>query len=108
MRGRGGMTASRYDAVVVGGGPAGLTAALYLGRSRRRTLVVDSGSPRNIRAIEAHGVFTRDGTPPLDLLGEARRQLGSYEEIDFRSGEAISARGYKGQQGKTHHIVWRG
>ena len=90
------MTASQYDVVVVGGGPAGLTAALYLGRSRRHTLVVDSGSPRNIRAIEAHGVFTRDGTPPLDLLGEARRQLGSYEEIEFRPAEAISAGGQKG------------
>jgi thioredoxin reductase len=90
------MTHPRYDAIVVGGGPAGLTAALYLGRSRRRTLVVDSGSPRNIRAIEAHGVFTRDGSPPLDLLGEARRQLGGYEEVEFRSGEAVSVRGQKG------------
>jgi thioredoxin reductase len=90
------MTHPRYDTIVIGGGPAGLTAALYLGRSRRRTLVVDSGSPRNIRAVEAHGVFTRDGSPPLDLLGEARRQLGRYEEIEFRSGEAVSVRGQKG------------
>lgn len=90
------MTRLRYDAIVVGGGPAGLTAALYLGRSRRRTLVVDSGSPRNIRAVEAHGVFTRDGSPPLDLLGEARRQLGDYQEIECRFAEAVSVRGQKG------------
>ena len=90
-------TQPRYDAIVVGGGPAGLTAALYLGRSRRRTLVLDGGMPRNASASHAHGVFTRDGTPPFVLLDEARRQLSRYEEIEFQADEALSARGWKGR-----------
>lgn len=85
-----------YDAIVVGGGPAGLTAALYLGRSRRRTLLLDGGTPRNARATHARGVFTRDGTPPSLLLAEARRQLGSYPETEFRADEAVSATGAAG------------
>ena len=57
-----------YDAVIVGGGSAGLSAALVLGRSRRRVLVCDKGNPRNAQAHETHGFFTRDGTNPLELL----------------------------------------
>ena len=54
----------RYDVVVVGGGSAGLSAALVLGRSRRRTLVVDAGEPRNAPSSGVHGFFSRDGIPP--------------------------------------------
>jgi thioredoxin reductase len=86
------MNGARYDAVVIGGGPAGLAAALYLGRSRRRTLVLDGGRPRNARASHARGVFTRDGTPPVELLAEARRQLSPYPQTEFRAVEAVSAR----------------
>jgi thioredoxin reductase len=80
-----------YDALVVGGGPAGLSAALYLGRSRRRTLLVDAGEPRNAAAPAAHGVFTRDGTPPHRLLLQARRQLAPYATVEFRRTKAVSA-----------------
>jgi thioredoxin reductase len=80
-----------YDAVVIGGGPAGLTAALYLARSRRRTLVLDAGQPRNARAAFAHGVFTRDGIPPGELLAAARRQLAGYPDVTFRPVGACSA-----------------
>src|SRR5215469_4986354 len=83
--------AADYDAIVIGGGPAGLSAALYLGRARRRTLVVDAGKPRNERAAASHGVFTRDGTPPSELLGEARRQLRAYPGVEFRHIAAESA-----------------
>ena len=69
----------QYDAVIVGGGAAGLSAALTLGRSRRRVLLATSGAPRNAPAHAAHNVFTRDGTPPLDLLRIGREQLAPYD-----------------------------
>lgn len=80
-----------YDAIIVGGGPAGLSAALYLGRVRRRTLVLDTGRPRNAPSPAAHGVFTRDGTPPLQLLEEARRQVAAYTTVELRPLEAVAA-----------------
>ena len=80
-----------YDAIIVGGGPAGLSAALYLGRVRRRTLVLDAGRPRNAPSPAAHGVFTRDGAPPEELLEAARRQLAAYPTLELRWIEAVAA-----------------
>ena len=57
-----------YDIVIIGGGAAGLSAALVLTRARRRVLVVDSGAPRNAPAAHLHGFLSRDGMPPGDLL----------------------------------------
>jgi thioredoxin reductase len=68
----------KYDVVIVGGGPAGLSAALTLGRSRRRVLIAGAGPPRNAPAEAAHNVFTRDGTPPPELLHLGREQLAPY------------------------------
>ena len=68
-----------FDAVVVGGGPAGLSAALALGRSRRRVLVAAAGPTRNAPAGAAHNVFTRDGTPPAELVRIGREQLAPYD-----------------------------
>lgn len=80
-----------YDVIVVGGGTAGLSAALVLGRARRRTLVLDGGSPRNAPSPAAHGVFTRDGTPPGELLAIARAQLEPYVDVEVRVVAATSA-----------------
>ena len=66
------------DVIIVGGGPAGLSAALLLGRCRRRVLVLDEGRPRNARSHAAHAVFTRDGEDPAALYGIAREQLTPY------------------------------
>ena len=70
-----------FDAVVIGGGPAGLSAALALGRATRRVLLVGCGSPRNAPAHAAHNVFTRDGTPPTELLRLGREELAPYDVV---------------------------
>ncbi len=67
-----------YDAIIVGGGPAGLSAALILGRCRRRVLVIDAGHQRNLWSDHMHGYLTRDGIPPGDFLATARRELEPY------------------------------
>src|SRR5690349_9236514 len=81
-----------YDVIIVGAGTAGLSAALILGRARRRVLVLDSGPPRNQPARESNGVFTRDGTPPGELLRIACAQLTPYETVEIRRVGATGAR----------------
>jgi thioredoxin reductase len=67
-----------YDVVVIGGGAAGLNAAMVLGRARRSVAVVDSGSPRNAPAAHSHGFLSRDGMPPLELLAAGRAEVARY------------------------------
>jgi thioredoxin reductase len=69
---------TRYDVVVIGGGAAGLSAALVLTRARRRVLVVDAGSPRNAPATHMHGFLSRDGCPPAELLARGYDEVKSY------------------------------
>ena len=69
---------TRYDVVVIGGGAAGLSAALVLSRARRRVLVVDAGAPRNAPASHMHGFLSRDGLPPGELLAHGRNEVKSY------------------------------
>jgi thioredoxin reductase len=69
---------SQHDAVVIGGGAAGLSAALVLSRARRRVLVVDAGSPRNAPAAHMHGFLSRDGLPPGELLAYGRNEVKNY------------------------------
>jgi thioredoxin reductase len=77
------------DAVIIGGGAAGLTAALYLGRFRRRVVVVDTGKQANRVSHAAHGFFTRDGTAPSELIRIGREQLRAYETVSLQSNEVI-------------------
>src|SRR4029078_12575909 len=67
-----------FDVVVVGGGAAGLSAALVLSRARRRVLVVDSGMPRNAPASHMHGFLSRDGFSPSELLELGREEVAGY------------------------------
>ena len=80
-----------YDVVIVGGGPAGLSAALILGRSRRKVLVCDNGHPRNEASHAMHGYLTRDGIPPSEFLQIARDQLAPYDTVEMRDVTVISA-----------------
>jgi thioredoxin reductase len=71
-------TNDTYDVAIVGGGAAGLSAALVLGRARRRVIVIDAGAPRNAPAAHMQGFISHDGTPPADLLRDARAEVLRY------------------------------
>ncbi|MEU9630372.1 NAD(P)/FAD-dependent oxidoreductase [Streptomyces luteogriseus] len=68
----------KYAVVVIGGGAAGLSAALVLGRARHSTLVVDAGEPRNAPAAHMQGYLTRDGMPPAEFLALGREEIARY------------------------------
>jgi thioredoxin reductase len=74
-----------YDVVIVGAGPAGLSAALMLGRCRRTVLVCDTGKPRNAASLALHGFLTRDGIRPSEFLQIGRRELEQYDTVEFRN-----------------------
>jgi thioredoxin reductase len=80
-----------YDCIIVGGGPAQRSAALMLGRCRRRVLLCDLGEQRNLSAREIHGYPTRDGTPPAEYFRMARAELGRYDTIECRELEIVDA-----------------
>ncbi|MFC4494893.1 NAD(P)/FAD-dependent oxidoreductase [Streptomyces ovatisporus] len=84
-----------YDVIVVGGGAAGLSAALVLGRSRRSVLVIDAGEPRNASADHMHNYLGREGARPAELLADGREEVGRYgvEVRDGRVSTAARARG---------------
>jgi len=79
------------DVIVVGAGPAGLSAALTLGRQRRNVLVLDSGEPRNAPADGVHMLLSRDGVPPAELRRLGREDLAAYETVEYREAVAVSA-----------------
>jgi thioredoxin reductase len=81
---------SPYDAVVIGGGPAGLQAALTLGRMHRRALLLDSGEYRNAPAEHMHNFLTQDGTPPAVFRAAARAELAAYTTVTVREAAATA------------------
>ena len=82
----------RFDVVVVGAGPAGLSAALILGRARRRVLVCDAGHPRNAPSHGLHCYLTRDGIDPREFLRLGREELRPYETVELWQTEVTDAR----------------
>ncbi|MEU6141038.1 NAD(P)/FAD-dependent oxidoreductase [Streptomyces sp. NPDC047081] len=95
----------KYEVIVVGGGAAGLSAALVLGRARRRTLVVDAGEPRNAPAAHMQGYLSRDGMPPAEFLAIGREEIARYgvdlvqdRVVDVREGFEVTLAG-----GRTVH-----
>lgn len=79
------------DVIIVGAGPAGMSAALVLARACRRVLVFDHGRPRNAAAAHMHGYLTRDGVPPSEFLTIARAQLAAYPAVQFVEREVTAA-----------------
>ena len=85
-----------YDVLIIGGGPAGLSAALVLGRACRRVLVLDHGKPRNRWAAYMHGFLSRDCTPPGEFLRMCREELQGYANVEFREAEVVGLEGENG------------
>ena len=81
-----------YEVIIVGGGMAGLSAALILGRCRRRVLLCDSGKPRNWASRSLNGFLSRDGIDPWEMRRIGRDQLKSYPDVVFMEGEVCDAR----------------
>jgi thioredoxin reductase len=85
------MNNPRFDVIIVGAGPAGLSAALVLGRCRRRVVVIDSGKPRNAASHGLHGFLTRDGIAPVEFLKIAREQLHPYDTVEVITATVTDA-----------------
>ena len=79
-----------WDCVVVGGGAAGLSASLVLGRARRRTLLVDAGQQSNLAAHGIGGLLGHDGRPPGELYEAGRREIAAYPSVEVRTGEVVA------------------
>ncbi|MFL4902665.1 NAD(P)/FAD-dependent oxidoreductase [Streptomyces sp. MMS24-I2-30] len=101
-----------YEAIVVGGGAAGLSAALVLGRSRRRTLVVDAGEPRNAPAAHMQGYLTRDGMSPAEFLATGRAEIERYgvelvrdRAVDVTRGAGFAVTLAGGRTVRAPHLV---
>jgi len=80
-----------FDVLIVGGGPAGLSAALALGRCRRKVLICDKGEPRNAASKALHGYLTRDGIAPSEFLRLGREEVLRYPNVQFLQSEIVRA-----------------
>lgn len=91
-----------YDVVIVGGGPGGLSAALALGRARKRVLLCDAGPRRNAAAAQLHNFVTRDGTAPSEFRQIGLAQLAAYPNVETRSVRVEAISGSRG----AFHVAW--
>jgi thioredoxin reductase len=82
-----------HDVLIAGGGPAGLAAALTLGRARRRVLLCDAGPRRNAAAVHMHNFVSRDGITPDDFRRIAREQISAYPKVEFRDARVEGVTG---------------
>ncbi len=101
-----------YDVLVIGAGSAGLSAALTLGRCRRRVLLADGGTPRNAPSGAVHGFLTRDGIRPAKLLELGRAQLAPYPTVEIRelkiAGLKQLAKGFRATGTTSQGHAWTG
>ena len=84
------------DCIIIGGGPGGLSAALALGRARKRVLLVDAGPRRNAAAINLHNFVTRDGTPPDDFRAAGLAELTTYPNVEIQNVGVTAITGQSG------------
>jgi len=104
------MESKMNDVAIVGGGAAGLSAALVLGRARRRVVVIDAGTPRNAPASHMQGFLSRDGMPPAELLETGRAEVAGYgveivedRVVDASAGFALRLAG--GRTVEARHVL---
>jgi len=86
-----------FDVVIIGGGPAGLSAALVLGRARKQVAVIDEGRPRNAVTRESHGFLTRDGIRPGEFRRIAAEEVAAYPSVSIMEDTVASLTGSDGQ-----------
>ncbi|MFP3391989.1 NAD(P)/FAD-dependent oxidoreductase [Brevibacillus sp. SIMBA_040] len=86
-----------FDVAIIGGGPAGLNAALVLGRARKKVAVIDEGRPRNAVTREVHGFLTRDGISPSEFRRIAKEEISAYPSVSFVEDTAVSIGGTDGR-----------
>lgn len=82
-----------YDAIIIGGSFAGLSAAMQLARGRRSVCIIDAGLPRNRFTDASHGFFAHDGDAPLSLIAKGRAKVAEYPNVRFVRGEAVRVEG---------------
>jgi len=80
----------QFDSAIIGGGPAGLNAALILGRAKRNVILFDNNNPRNAVTQESHGFITRDGIKPSEFRQIAHKELGKYPSVRYKEQEVTS------------------
>lgn len=85
-------TGDKYDVIIIGGSFSGLAAAMALGRSMRRVLVIDSGKPCNRQTPHSHNFLTQDGRPPAEILDIARQQVSAYPTVQLY--DSVAVKGY--------------
>src|SRR4029078_4085129 len=79
-----------FDCAIIGGGPAGLNAALILGRAKRNVILLDNNNPRNSVTQESHGFITRDGIKPKEFREIAHKELSKYASVIYAEREVTS------------------
>lgn len=77
------------EVIIIGGGPAGMSAALVLGRSRIKTLILNTENPRNIVTTHSHGFLTQDGKHPTEIFTTAKKQLDKYSSVNYKNEKAV-------------------
>ena len=98
------MNEQDFEVVIIGGGAAGLSAALVLGRARRRVAVTDAGQPRNAPAAHMQGFLSRDGMPPSELLAAGRAEVSGCG-VELVNDRVVDNRGQRhNQSGKDHRV----
>lgn len=86
------MNTTEYEVIIIGGSYSGLSAAMALGRSLRKTLVIDNGKPCNEQTPHSHNFLTQDGKSPKEIAESAQKQVNEYETVHFYKGKAIDAK----------------